>query len=142
MTTDVKPLPCPFCGGAARTWHCEAKPTIDGWRFGWRAGCLNPECDTHPYTHTLWGTRQEAIAAWNRRPSASTSAATCSDEAMIPDDGGGKRRSCELPAGHDDDHRAHYGGQPVSWLATLPGQQRQTGRRQAQRNKTREMERE
>lgn len=60
MTDDAKPLPCPFCGADAKTWH----DPLFGW-LGWRCGCLR--CDMQAFTYSGHATLAAAIAAWNRR---------------------------------------------------------------------------
>ena len=50
--------PCPFCGGAVKTYE-----DIRGKHY---VQCLNPFCDMLVCTFSR-GTKEEAIAAWNRR---------------------------------------------------------------------------
>lgn len=45
------------------TWETNEQ----GVRLGWRAGCLEPDCDMNPFTKTRWPTEAEAIQSWNRR---------------------------------------------------------------------------
>lgn len=57
-------LACPFCGSLKKVsvWPAEVGP-----RKGFRAGCLDPECDINPFTRTIWDTEHEAEGSWNRR---------------------------------------------------------------------------
>ncbi len=53
----TKPLPCPFCGAYAKVRKL----------FGaWDCYCVRFACEIRPAT-TLHSTREEAVAAWNRR---------------------------------------------------------------------------
>ena len=53
----TKPLPCPFCGAAAK---------VKRWFGDWDAYCSNDSCEVRPSV-TIKPTRALAIAAWNRR---------------------------------------------------------------------------
>lgn len=53
----TKPLPCPFCGTAAK---------VKRWFGAWDAYCSDLSCVVRPAT-VKHSTRALAIAAWNRR---------------------------------------------------------------------------
>jgi hypothetical protein len=65
MTSKPGLAPCPFCKNQDKvdTWFTHNKYGPNGWR----AGCLNPDCDINPFTRTRWNTEEEAIVSWNRR---------------------------------------------------------------------------
>lgn len=56
-----EPLPCPFCGSAARVYD-----NANAGRPLWIAECGNQECALWPSTNGC-DTREEAIAKWNTR---------------------------------------------------------------------------
>ena len=71
-------LPCPFCGGVAQAEHFESK--LGRWR--WSIGCNDhtskaddggePAAECYGFqSMTSFATKAEAIAAWNRRATAS-----------------------------------------------------------------------
>lgn len=53
--------PCPFCGGEAHV-----KEVVSACETLYTVGCSNPECMGYE-TWLLKPTKEEAIAAWNRR---------------------------------------------------------------------------
>lgn len=57
MVTEIKLLPCPFCGGKASIGK-----TIDG--MNWQIVCRG-ECRC---TSAYFAQKENAVAAWNRRP--------------------------------------------------------------------------
>lgn len=61
MTDELKPLPCPFCGGNAELneWPEPFKPARSTL---WSVRCCKVETDWEE-------TAEAAIAAWNTRPS-------------------------------------------------------------------------
>ncbi len=62
MSDELKP--CPFCGSPAKAWGDDSD------HFSWllvRIICENTVCGTRGNNYA---TRAEAIAAWNRRPTA------------------------------------------------------------------------
>ena len=58
---DVKLEPCPFCGGNACAEASSDHSTA------WEIGCYNDKCAVQPHAWEV--TTEQAIAAWNRRPS-------------------------------------------------------------------------
>ena len=64
MKADVEmPLPCPFCGSRAHE-RCHIRD--DGRPHKYSIECGNPNCRISPDTY-YYETRDEAIAAWNKR---------------------------------------------------------------------------
>ena len=66
-----KLLPCPFCGGEAKTTARDVEPQCDPW-YGKNIQtfvvCTNcGACLFDDYFHDGFADEHEAIAAWNRR---------------------------------------------------------------------------
>jgi len=66
---DMPLLPCPFCGGEARSWY--------GPSNGGGVRCQNTSCQAFMRD---FGTEQHAIAAWNRRTDTEHSECTVCGE--------------------------------------------------------------
>lgn len=60
--SEIKLLPCPFCGGEARLNHGISLDGIDGWV----AECSNYQCITHS-SDSIYYSQDAAIAQWNTR---------------------------------------------------------------------------
>jgi hypothetical protein len=65
----VGPLPCPFCGSAAKLYPSNPALTGDAWTA---VECANPECpvDVGVAIHQDSGHREAAIGLWNTRHAA------------------------------------------------------------------------
>ncbi len=63
--TRTELLPCPFCGGRAKTMHLD----YDGDASVWGVFCTDDLNAEYPHGHFIdnYGTEEEAIAVWNRR---------------------------------------------------------------------------
>ena len=60
--SEIKLLPCPFCGGEARLNHGISLDGIDGWV----AECSNYQCIAHS-SDSIYYSQDAAIAQWNTR---------------------------------------------------------------------------
>ena len=45
LSREIKPLPCPFCGGTAEVLPTDPEKTGDAWGL---VSCQNPACPAHP----------------------------------------------------------------------------------------------
>ena len=66
MTMTDKPLPCPFCGGEAEVrYHpsCMRDPECRAWEVC----CSSCNARVGSTIYAIGKTKDEAIAAWNRR---------------------------------------------------------------------------
>lgn len=69
MADDSDLLPCPHCGGPAKSYH---RPDDSGWMNTYWICCdagddgIKPECGAQTCLHE---SRAQAVAAWNRRSS-------------------------------------------------------------------------
>ena len=69
--------PCPFCGSMA-TIHCDI-PRLHAYGYG--VGCSNPNCTAYSgYGMMTCETKEEAVAAWNRRAKPESDAGGAFDE--------------------------------------------------------------
>ena len=80
---ELSLLPCPFCGGEAKIYECYSSVLpVPGEAARYVASCVQINCvDSRPR-----GTRAEAAAFWNRRPSPSAvEAAEVVDDETTPE---------------------------------------------------------
>lgn len=83
--SELKPLPCPFCGGAPRS---AARPdNIDGTRFFYALACYCGGYSACAHKMAVEPTPEQAkraaIEAWNRRAQPAQAGQVLSDSALL-----------------------------------------------------------
>ncbi len=68
--SEIELKPCPFCGGKAEVMHMDCTDHSDGsaWTV-WGVWCVDDLNAEYSHGHFIdnYETRDEAVAAWNRR---------------------------------------------------------------------------
>lgn len=68
MTATDELLPCPFCGAKAKVMVLDLDPIYEG-RQIWGVWCEDDLNEEYEHGHFIdnYASKEEAIAAWNRR---------------------------------------------------------------------------
>lgn len=68
MTATDELRPCPFCGGKAKVMKLDLDSIDEGWQL-WGVWCEDDLNEKYAHGHYIdnYATKEEAVAAWNRR---------------------------------------------------------------------------